>query len=80
MTNTITIRELHRNLPKITREVAKGKHFTVLRHGKPAFNVSPAVNTGGTRRLQTLEDFLKISFRSGDKYLSQKVDEIVYGK
>ena len=75
----IGIKELHRNLKRVADAALKGASFTVVRDSRPVFRIEPAP-TRAYKKTGTVEDFLKrASFRSKDKNLSKKVDEIVYG-
>ena len=73
---TISIREVHRNLSDITRDVLFGRPFIVTKNGQPVFRIEP-IEQAKPKNLR--EDFKHIQFSSGDPDLSQKVDEIVYG-
>lgn len=71
---TITIREVHRNLSAIAEAVQKGKSYVITKNAKPVFRISPVVE-----KEYTIKDLRRLQFSSGEKNLSQRVDEIVYG-
>ncbi len=79
MTDIISVRELHHDFLNVTKAVQKGRHLTVARHGKPLFLITPLAEKEPNKRTHTFADLMKISFKSGDKNLSKKIDEIVYG-
>lgn len=74
----IGIKQLHKELTKVAHAAQRGKSFLVVRHAKPVFRIEPAMPAGKRKKYQ-LSDLLALRFHSGDKNLSQKVDEIVYG-
>ena len=78
MTDTIIgIKELHRNLKRVTDAAVKGKSFTVVRDSKPVFRIGPVAGEIGTA--DTFADMLeRLKFRGG-KHLSRDIDKIVYG-
>lgn len=75
---TIGVKELHANLPKIARQVQRGVSFVVLKHTTPLFRIEPIKKD--TKKTYSLKDFEKLQFHSGEKNLSKKIDAIVYGK
>jgi antitoxin (DNA-binding transcriptional repressor) of toxin-antitoxin stability system len=79
----INVREFQRNMSAVIDEVMAGQSFEVVRNARPAFTMSPPVKkTVKKRKKFTQEEYLaalrKMQFRSGEKNLSQKIDEIVY--
>lgn len=70
------IKELQLNLKRVADAAQKGESFTIVRDSKPVFRIEPIKNEG---RTGTLEDMLKAVSFKGEKDLSQKIDEIVYG-
>lgn len=79
---TIGVKELHKNMKKISEQAQKGVNFVVMKHAKPIFKIGP-VNSYPTKKY-TLGDFKKITFNSKDiggvdKNLSQNIDKILYG-
>ena len=77
MQQTVTMRELHRNLKKIGEEAQKGQTFVVIKNSKPAFTIGPVEEE--STKFHTLKDLKKLRFRSGQGDLSQRIDEILYG-
>ncbi len=77
MSTIIGIKELQRSLKKVADAAGRGETFTVVRDSKPVFRIEPIAGrkTGKYR----LKDLLSIRFNSGEKDLSKRVDEIVYG-
>ncbi|MDB5237603.1 MAG: hypothetical protein JWL88_705 [Parcubacteria group bacterium] len=75
-TAIIGIKELQNNLKRVADAVLKGASFTVVRDSKPVFRIEPILSN---KRSGTLEDFLASATFSGDKDLSSRIDEIVYG-
>ena len=73
----IGIRELHRNLKRVSEAVKRGQSFVVLRNATPIFRIEPlsVVKTG---KKYTLADFRHAEF-FGPKDLSERIDEFVYG-
>lgn len=77
METTINIRELYREMPRITKAVAKGQHFTVLRNAKPVFAIHPLKVQ--KKKKYTLEDFKSLQFTGNpDPNVSMDVDKILY--
>jgi antitoxin (DNA-binding transcriptional repressor) of toxin-antitoxin stability system len=77
MNNILGIKELQLNLKRVADAAQKGESFTIVRDSKPVFRIEPIKDSG---RTGTWEDALKaLSFKGGDKDLSQRIDEIVYG-
>lgn len=91
--NIIGVKELHRSIPRITKEVRQGRSFWVAKHNRVIFRIEPPTLAKVIRRKKTvagkkqtigryvLKDFEAIRFSDpeGDPNLSQKIDEIVYG-
>ncbi len=71
---TITIREVHRNLSAITMAVKKGGSFVITKNAKPVFRITPV-----NMKEYTIQDLRALQFDSGEKQVSQHIDEIVYG-
>ena len=72
----IGIRELVRNTKAVSRQTRKGVSFIVMRNTEPLFRVEPI--TGQRAGKYTLKDLVSIRFK-GEKDLSKRIDEIVYG-
>jgi antitoxin (DNA-binding transcriptional repressor) of toxin-antitoxin stability system len=75
----IGIKQLHKELTQITKKVSRGESFLVMKHSTPVFRIEPE-NTAGAKKY-TLDELLgtRFKFKTKDKNLSKKVDEIVYG-
>ena len=71
----VGIKELHRDLVKITKKVGRGESFLVMKYSKPVFKIEPAKND----HKYTRDDLLAIRFKTSDRNLSKKIDQIVYG-
>ena len=78
MTTTISVRELHQQFSKIAKELAKGKSFRVVRHGKLVAGIVPPAEATFDGK-EFLRALLPFQFKGGDRKLSQTVDKIVYG-
>jgi len=76
MDTILGIKELQVNLKRVADAAQKGQSFTVVRGSKPVFRIEPIVEV---KRTGTLEDFLQKGLFFGEKDLSVKVDEVVYG-
>lgn len=89
----IGTREFLRQFSKIAKHPTS-KKYIVVSHGKPLLTVTPysddeawwenlkdqTTSENKKDKRLTLEQFRKkYSFRSGEKHLSQRIDEIVYG-
>ena len=85
MTDSIIgIKELHKNLKRVADAAQKGASYTVVRDSKPVFRIEPALpfvfrRTVRASKSGTYKDFLALAVKTGDRHLSRKVDEIVYG-
>ena len=77
-TTLIGIKELHRTLPHVTREVGRGKSFLVIRHAKPVFRIDPVLPRRANGVLSALKDLQTITFSHRDKNLSKHIDGILY--
>lgn len=73
---TLSTREFLRAFSRITQR-PKFTVYTIVRHGKPVGSFTPYRNA--PKKELTLADLKKVRFHSGDKHLSEKIDEIVYG-
>lgn len=74
---TISLRQLVQKPSDLSKLVNNKREFIVTRHGKAFFKAIPIQEKKG----KTIHDFdyLMFSDPKGDKNLSKKVDEIVYG-
>ena len=73
----IGMRELGRNLSRISHEAAMGNRFLVTKNNKTIFRIEPENEI--KKKIFTSADLTRASVATGDPNLSQKVDEIVYG-
>ncbi|MBI4359998.1 MAG: hypothetical protein HY564_02810, partial [Candidatus Jacksonbacteria bacterium] len=75
----IGVKQLHTDFKKITEQARRGKSFLVVRHRTPLFRIEPPVSRDKKKKKYTLEDLEKIHFTGKDRFLSKKIDRIVYG-
>lgn len=75
----IGVKEFRHQLPKVLRAVTRGERFTIVRYAKPIAMMSPIPR--GEKKKYTMKDLLdlRFTFKTKDKNLSKKVDQIVYG-
>ena len=73
----IGVRELVRNTKAVSRETRKGVSFIVMRNTEPLFRIEPVVEGRGKK--YSKKDLMGIRFKSGERDLSKKIDNIVYG-
>ena len=75
----IGIKQLHKELTRVSNAAQKGKSFIVMKHAKPVFRIEPVREQNN--KPYTLEDLKKIQFTlpKRDRNLSKRVDQIVYG-
>ena len=76
-TETIGVRELTRNLKKVTKKVQKGASIVVQKNSTPLFRIVP-FDTNNAPQHITLADIENIQFK-GKKHSSRDIDAIVYG-
>ncbi|MFA5945796.1 MAG: hypothetical protein WC802_02720 [Patescibacteria group bacterium] len=71
---TITVRELHQNMPAIGAAVKRGQRYIVVRHARPLFSIAePEAVEPKTYKIADLVGIYK-----GDKHLSRDIDKILY--
>jgi len=75
-TQIIGIKQLHKELSKISEKARKGQSFIVVKNSKPVFRIEPLESLVKPR--YTLKDLEKIRFK-GEKNLSKNIDKILYG-
>ena len=73
----VGIKQLYRELPRITRAVSRGQSFMVMKHTTPIFKISPPETQ--SKKKYVLADLFALRFKGGDPDLSKKIDDIVYG-
>lgn len=78
MAETIGVKQLYKNLRSIAKRAKAGESFLVVKHTTPLFRIVPS-DQEVAKKPYTLKDVLDLRFKSGEKNLSEKVDEIVYG-
>jgi len=72
----IGIKQLHKELKKISMKAQAGQSYIVVKNSRPVFRVEPF---GKLRPKYTIKDLEKIRFKSDDKNLSKHIDKILYG-
>jgi len=73
----IGIKQLHKDLKKISMKAQQGQSYIVVKNSKPVFRIEPMEALAKPR--YTIKDFEKIRFKSDDKNLSKHIDKILYG-
>lgn len=73
----IGIKQLHKDLKRVTQSAANGKTFIIMNHTKPLCRIGPIPKQ--KKKKYTLNDLLSIRFDNDDKDLSKKIDHYVYG-
>ncbi|MFQ6049728.1 MAG: type II toxin-antitoxin system Phd/YefM family antitoxin [Candidatus Paceibacterales bacterium] len=76
MPEIIGVKQLYKNLKKISKRVAKGESFIVVKRSKPVFKVIPYRKEKAKQ--YTLKDLEQLQFKSKDKRLSKKINNLVY--
>lgn len=80
----ITTREFLREFSDLTQKGVNTR-YTIVRHGKPIGLFTPYSEDGtypfpsGQKKRVTLADLEALRFHSGEKNLSNSIDEIAYG-
>lgn len=80
MAEIIGVKQLYKNLKKISQSVARGESFIVVKRSKPIFRVIP-YQKKEIEKKYTLRDLKNLQFKKlkGKKErLSEKIDEIIY--
>lgn len=75
----IGIKQVYTGLKEITEQARRGRSFLVVKNSQPAFRIEPPDEQVSPRKKYTLKDFKRLEFSSGERNLSQRIDEIVYG-
>ena len=73
----ISVRELHKDLPKIACAVKKGSSYIVVKHNTPLFRLTPLLEDH-VQPLYKKEDFSALMFDHTDPQLSSLMDDIIY--
>lgn len=76
-TTVMSIRELHSNFSKVALLIAAGSTIIVEKYNQPFCKITP-LEEKKVIKYSKKEAFERMQFQSGDKDLSQKIDEIVY--
>ncbi len=81
----VTTREFLRDFSELTQKNTTTQ-YTIIRYGKPIGLFTPysgdnpcPLPSGQNKKRVTLVDLEKLRFHSGEKNLSTRIDEIVYG-
>lgn len=74
----IGMREFYRNVNKYRALTQAGKKFIITSHNEPVFEISKP--TIPKKKQSRFEEMMEWRVDMGDPHLSQRVDEIVYGK
>lgn len=77
MAEIIGVKQLYKNLRDIAKRAKAGESFVVVKHATPLFRIVPS-EQDATQKPFTLRDVIALRFRSGEKKLHEKIDEIVY--
>ncbi|MFA5986031.1 MAG: hypothetical protein WC819_01630 [Parcubacteria group bacterium] len=72
----IGVKQLYKDLKKISDQVLRGQSFLVVKNSKPIFRIEPIKDT--TNKQYSLSDAKKIQFVVKDKDLSSKIDKQIY--
>jgi antitoxin (DNA-binding transcriptional repressor) of toxin-antitoxin stability system len=73
----IGIKQLHKDMKKISEFVAKGQVYIVVKNSKPAFKIVPMESEKSG--LSFKEAFKNSHFTSDNPNLSMEIDKILYG-
>lgn len=76
----IGMRELRQHLTQVKQAAQRGQPFVVTVHQKVAFHIDPPKKKKRDENIgkRLVKDFQKLQFRSGEKNLSKRIDDIVY--
>mgnify|MGYP003394169399 CR=1 FL=1 len=72
----IGIKQLHKDMKKISEFVMKGQEYIVVKNSKPAFRILPMEKV---RSKSFAEEFKDSHFTSDNPNLSMEIDKILYG-
>ena len=76
-TSTMSVRDFHKNSPKIARLIKAGATIIVEKYNKPFFKVTP-IEVKKMKKYSRVEVLQKLQFHSGDKELSMSIDKVLY--
>ena len=74
----IGVKQLHKDLKKISQRTLRGESFIVMKHTKPLFLLIP-YEKNEEEKPYTLKDFARLQRKTGEKNLSKQIDRIIYG-
>lgn len=77
-TQIIGVKQLHKELKKISAKALRGHSFIVVRNSKPVFRIEPINQKSLKKKKYTMDDLWKIRFKNRDKNLSRNIDKILY--
>ena len=77
-TQIIGVKQLHKELKKISAKTLRGHSFIVVRNSKPVFRIEPINQKSLKEKKYTIDDLWKIRFKKRDKNLSRNIDKILY--
>ena len=78
MAEIIGVKQLYKDLKKISQRTLRGESFIVVKHTKPLFLLTPYAKNEGEKPY-TLKDFARLQRKTGEKNLSKQINRIVYG-
>ena len=78
MPRVIGVKQLHKDLKKITQQVQKGERFIVMKHAKPLFWLVPYKEE--KEFPYVLKDLEQLQFVGKVGSKPWDIDQIVYGK
>ena len=78
MQKIIGIKQLHKDLKRISQQTLRGASFIVVKNSKPVFKIEPISDI--KEKKYKLSDLRELQFRSSDKKLSKKIDKIMYAR
>ena len=73
----IGVKQLYKELKKISEAALHGQSFVVVKNSKPVFRIEPIEKTAAGK--YSLQDFKKLQFKTSNRNLSKLVDKIAYG-
>ena len=72
----IGVKQLHKDLKRISEAEMSGESFLIVRNSKPVFRIEPIKKP--IKKKHTIKDLWKIRFDGKDKNLSKNIDKILY--
>ncbi len=82
MNAVINAKQLRASLPKLVKRVRKGSRYTVLYRSRPAFQIVPVEDIGGSRSDLKSDSLYRAKplGRSSDGLRASEHDVLLYGK